>query len=206
MRRLFPCLTCFAAVALSPRATRAETAGAVPSLAGFEVLATAGYGAATMNIGKLDIEPYGASFGLQAGYVWRQGFRLGAYASFGLGRAVEQTYDPFVGRPVELTADTSMTNVGLSVAYDVPLYMLVLRYELKLGASIMSWSFGKGQPNLIEYYSLESPTEGIHAAPGVSLILPLDRFECGAGFYYFGQVNDAIPSGFVGLAFAGVKL
>ena len=67
-------------------------------------------------------------------------------------------------------------------------------------------AFFGSQEDDVEYYSLESPTIGFHAAPGVSLIAPLGAFQVGLGFDYFAQVNDTIPSGFVGLAFAGVKL
>lgn len=169
-------------------------------------MASGGYGASTAKVGELDIQPYGASFGLELGYGLRQGFRLGAYGSYSVGRAVTQDYTPRRGRSVEVTADTSLANVGLFIGYDVPLYSLVLRYELKLGGSIMQWAFGEEQPNLIEYYSLESPAIGFHATPGVSLLAPFGSFEVGAGFDYFAQVNDAIPAGFVGLAFAGVKL
>jgi hypothetical protein len=197
-------LSAIARAELPPNPGAARTP-ATP-LSGFQILASIGYGAGTTDVGKLDVEPYGASIGLELGYAWRRGFRLGGYGSYGLGRAVTQDYDPRNGRPFEVTADASITNFGLFIGYDVPLYSLVLRYELKLGGSVMQWSFGDARPRVIEFYTLESPSMGFHAAPGLSLHLPLGSFECGAGFDYFAQVNDAIPSGFVALAFAGVAL
>jgi hypothetical protein len=178
----------------------------VPPLSGFQIVASAGYGASTAKVGRLDVAPYGASFGLELGYGFRRGFRLGAYGSYGAGHAVTQDYDPRNGRPFEVTADTSLASFGLFIGYDVPLYSLVLRYELKLGGSVMQWAFGDARPKVIEYYALESPSTGFHAAPGLSLLAPLGSFEVGVGFDYFAQVNDAIPAGFVGLAFAGVRL
>jgi hypothetical protein len=52
----------------------------------------------------------------------------------------------------------------------------------------------------------DSPVVGFHFAPGATLLWPYDWFEGGVGFRYLVQVNDAIPSGFLGELLFGVKL
>jgi len=141
---------------------------------------------------------------LDVGYLWSSGFRVGGYFGYSLGRVVSQSYDPVIGASFDLTADTSSLNYGLSVAYDVPLYSLLLRYGLGIGATMMSWDFAPMSPNLARYS--ESPTTGLHVVPGAALLWPCDWFEGGLGFRYLVQANGAIPSGFVGELMVGVKL
>ena len=78
---------------VAPATASAETR----RLDGFELLASAGYGDATSPIRNLELEPYGASFGLDLGYTFPIGFRVGGVVGYGLGRSVEQRHDPAVG-------------------------------------------------------------------------------------------------------------
>jgi len=218
-------LTAFTAIVLSLAEARAESTapGAAPdarstvapaskeapasrSRGGVYALVGAGYGASTNDVGRLEVAPYAAMFSLNLGYAWRSGFHFGVYGAYGLGSAVTQTYEPRIGESYEVTADASSVHVGLSVGFDVPLDRLLLRYSLGLGASFMSWDFGEQEPNLVEFYSLESPSSGVHVMPGLALILPLGSFQCGIGVDYFVQANDGIPYGFVTSALFGVKL
>jgi hypothetical protein len=174
-----------------------------PALAGIDVLVNLGWGASTMDVLRLKLSPYGASAGLDLGYTWSGGFRLGAYVGYSLGRSVSQTYDPVVGRTVDLVADTSSVNAGISLGYDVPIYCFVLRYSLGLGATSMNWDFSE-TPNIARYS--ESPATGFHVVPGAALLWRSGLFEGGAGFRYLVQANGAIPSGFMGELLAGVRL
>jgi hypothetical protein len=179
----------------------AETA---PALGGIDVLASLSWGSSTMDVLRLKLSPYGASAGVDLGYTWSSGFRLGGYVGYSLGRSVSQIYDPVVGRTLDLTADTSSLNAGLSVGYDVPIYCLVLRYALGFGATSMNWDFGSTTPRIARYS--DSPIVGVHVAPGASLLWRSGLFEGGLGFRYLVQANGAIPSGFLGDLLVGVRL
>ena len=186
--------------------TSAKARDTGPSLRGFDVLATAGYGAHTGKIVHLELAPYGGSFGIDLGYSWRSGFRLGGYVFKSLGRSVEQRRDPRIGREYDLTADASSINGGLSLGWGVPLYGFILRYELKLGVTSMQWDIQDASGLRGGYDESASPTLGMHVAPGVALLWPYGLFEGGVGFQYLAQIKDTIPSGFIGTLFLGVRL
>jgi hypothetical protein len=177
-----------------------------PSLERFEILVSAGYGASTKDVRRLEIAPYGPLVGLDVGYTFRPGLRFGAVAGYGFGHSVSQRYDPVVGDDFDVNAESSSFSAGLSVGWDVPLHELYLRYGLSLGGTWMSWSFDGAEPGFIDLYAAESPSAGFFAAPGLKLLVPLQRFECGIGFDYVIQTNEAIPSGFLGQLYVGVKL
>lgn len=173
---------------------------------GFHALAFAGYGASTNKVRHVELAPYGASFGVKAGYTFAPGAHLGAYFDYSLGRSIRQTRDPLLGRPSDFTADTSSLSGGLVLAWDVPLYFLVLRSELDLGFTSMSWEFKDWTEEPRVYLTAKNPSTGFHFAPGATLLWPHGRFEAGLGFNYVAQANGAIPSGFLGQLLAGVKL
>jgi len=177
-----------------------------PSLRGFDALATVGFGAHTGNIANLELAPYGATFGIDLGYSWRSGFRIGGYFFKSLGRSVAQHRDPFVGREYDFTAEASSINGGLSLGWGVPLYFFVLRYKLSLGVTAMHWEFQDDPVVRPAYDESNSPTLGMHVAPGVALLWPHGVFEGGVGFDYLAQIKDTIPSGFIGTLFLGVRL
>jgi len=177
---------------------------AQPARSGFEVLASVGWGTSTGDVRKLTLSPYGTTTGLDVGYSWQSGFRLGGYFAYSLGRAESQFYYPLVGRGFDLTADTSSINAGVSIGYDVPLHGFVLRYALGMGATVMYWDFGSAEPRLLRYY--DSPSMGFSIVPGATLLWPHDWFQGGVGFRYLVQTSTAIPSGFLGELVLGVRL
>jgi hypothetical protein len=196
----------------SPAPAAAQTPATAPGAgqpaqlarSGIELLARMGWGASTDQGRKLTLSPYGASVGLDVGYSWQAGFRLGGYVGYSLGRSVSQQYDPLIGSSFDVTADTSSVSAGLSIGYDVPLCGFVLRYTLGLGATAMHWDFGSTPGSAVSY--AENPTVTFHIAPGATLFWPFDPFEGGVGFRYLVQTYSAIPSGFLGELIVGVRL
>jgi hypothetical protein len=185
--------------------TRAKITGT--SLRGFDVLATAGWGASTANIRQLKLEPYGTSFGLDFGYTWESGFRLGGYFADSLGQVVAQHRDPRRGPEDDFNTDTSSLNGGLSIGWAVPVYALMLRYTLNFGVTAMRWEIPANvAARSVSIGDGTSPTIGLHFAPGVALLWPYRWFEAGIGYEYLAQVKDTIPSGFVGKLLIGVRL
>lgn len=206
---------CFAPF-LQARAARAEPPADRPvppapasprRLDGFEILASVGYGAATSNIRNLELEPYGASFGLDLGYTFPVGFRVGAVAGYGLGRTVEQRHRPVVGDDFDFSSDASSLNFAVSLGYDVQLEPFVLRYSVNLGGSFMRWDLG-GVPSdtILGSGAWQSPTAGFFLAPGMTLLYPHGALQCGVGFDYYVQTSGKIPLGFLGEVLVGVKL
>ncbi|MEI9947492.1 MAG: hypothetical protein WDO74_00530 [Pseudomonadota bacterium] len=194
-----------AAAPKRPKATD-PVARAGSSVRGFDVLASVGWGSSTGNTLQLELAPYGASFGVGVGYTWSAGFRLGGYLARSLGHTVLQHREPFIGPASEFSAATSSLNGGLSVGWDVPLYAFVLRYTLGFGVTAMRWEFQGVSAKSVNFGDGSSPSLGVHVAPGVALLWPCGWFEGGVGFEYLAQVNDVIPSGFVGQLLIGVKL
>jgi hypothetical protein len=174
------------------------------SLEGFDFLASAGWGASTATVGELELAPYGTNFGGDIGYTWPVGFRLAAHFDAGLGRGVVHQRDVRRGRDFDFTADTSSLNGGFSMGWDVPLYMLLLRYTVRLGVTSMRWDFG-GTRRPVEFDDVSNPVLGLHVAPGVAVLWPYRWFEGGVGFDFMAQANGTIPSGFVGKVLVGVR-
>lgn len=190
----------------SPQASATATA-ASPKRSGFEVLATGGFGESTGDVRNVEVQPYGASVGLDLGYAFASGFRLGAGVGYGFGRAVRQRHDPLIGNDFDLTFDASSVNVATSVAYDVPLFFLKLRYTLAFGGMFMSWDMGDVPPrSIFSDISATSPASGFFLAPGLAVLWSHEALQCGVGFDYFVQTNDAIPPGMLGKVLVGVKL
>jgi hypothetical protein len=169
-------------------------------------LATGGYGASTHEVRGMGLAPYGAIFGLDAGFTFPFGLRLGAYGGFSLGRTTDEHHDPIVRRAFEFEADTSSVNAGLALGWDVPVYRLVLRYGLGLGVTSMKWDFGGVDADDVRYGDAKNPNVGLHFVPGAALLWPHGHFIGGVGFDYLVHINGTIPSAFVGKALVGVKL
>ncbi|HEY6079377.1 MAG TPA: hypothetical protein VIW29_11270 [Polyangiaceae bacterium] len=211
-------LVCLLAVqGIGVRTARAASAAEAPalqpsadesaqSLAGFEALVSLGYGASTSNVRNLELEPIALRLGLDVGYVWRFGFRLGLELGYGLGRSVSQRRTTLLGEEFDLTADASSMTGAIAFGYDVPLDFLVLRYSLGMGAISMKWDLG-GIPasSFFNEEAWESPTWGFFLAPGASLFWRRGLFEVGLGFDYQVQTNGGIPTGLVGELLTGVK-
>ena len=179
---------------------------ATTSVAGFGILASIGYGASTASVGDLDLKPYGTSVGLDVGYTFSFGLRLGAYGTYGLGNDVTETVDGGLRGPRDVIIDTSSVNTGASFGYDVPLDILVLRYTLNTGVTFMMFHFDGASADAMDFEETNSPATGFHFAPGATLLIKRGRMECGLGFDYFVQANAAIPNGFLGKLMLGVAL
>jgi hypothetical protein len=176
-------------------------------LEGFELLASVGYGVATTKILDLELQPNGTSFGLDVGYTFRPGFRVGGVVGYGLGRTIKQHHEAAVGDDFDFAADSSTLNIASSLGWDVPLFFLVLRYTVNLGVTVMWWDFGGVPPKLIfRNIAATSPTVGVFVAPGLTLLWRHDLLQCGLGFDYIVQSNGAIPPSFLGELLVGVKL
>src|SRR4051812_28881519 len=65
---------------------------APPARIGIEILLSGGWGASTGDVRKLTLSPYGGTLGLDVGYSWQSGVRLGGYVAYSLGRAESQFY------------------------------------------------------------------------------------------------------------------
>lgn len=176
------------------------------ALGGFDALVSAGWGASTSKIGGLELAPYGATFGLDVGYTWPVGFRLGAQLDNSLGRSVVARRDPRVGSDYDVTIDTSSISGGLSLGWDLPFYAVVLRYNLRFGVTAMRWDFAGDARTSAEFEATSSPAVGVNFAPGVALLYRYRWFEAGVGFDYLAQNDDGlIPSGLIGKLLVGVR-
>jgi hypothetical protein len=176
------------------------------SVAGISILASAGYGASTAAIGDLDLRPYGTSLGLDAGYTFPFGLRLGAYVTYGLGNQVTETMEGGLRGDRDVVIDTSSVHTGASFGYDVPLDLLILRYTLNTGVTFMMFHFEGASADAMDFEETSSPVIGFHFTPGATLLIKRGRMECGVGFDYFVQANYAIPNGFLGKLMLGVAL
>jgi hypothetical protein len=212
MKRVSSALrSCVLAVSLiSPRASAQDVAGEAPSarsLARYELLANVAYGAATTEFNDLKLEPYGALFGLDFGYIWPRGLRVGAHVHYGLGRSVSQHYERLVGQAVDFTSQGQSLSGSASVGYDLWLHFLILRYSLDLGITWLRWDFGDLRYSSLGGYSpMQGKQVGFQLAPRVALLWPVGRFECGLGMHYLVQFADEIPSGLLGELLLGIQL
>jgi hypothetical protein len=204
--RLVTILVLIAGLTLASAASADVALDPVPSLAGFELLASVGYGGVTEDY-RLKTEPYGAMFSLDLGYRWKTGLRLDAHATYGLGQSIAQTYERVVGREVELTSKAQSFTAALSVGYDLWIRFLLLRYSVKLGVTWMGWDLGDLHYSSLGGYSpMKGSALGFAWAPGLALLWPVQRFEYGIGFDYLLQTATHIPSAIMGQAIVGMKL
>jgi len=190
----------------APSSTSAPGASNAPKLAGLGVLLTGGYGASTSSVRGMTLAPYGATFGLDVGFTFRFGLRLGAYGSYSLGKTTNEHREPVIRQGFDFKADTSSVSGGLAIGWDVPVQCLVLRYGMSFGFTSMKWDFGGVDASDVRYGDAKNPNTGFQFAPGALLLWPAGKFEGGAGFDYIVQANGTIPSGFIGKLVAGVKL
>jgi len=132
---------------------------------GFEVLGTLGYGVGVgdMTWWDKEVAPYDVMVGLDLGYTLPFGLRIGAEASHGFGRRVEETLSP--GDVV--VTDVSSTDFGGSVGYDLLLSSFRLRGAADLGMFLYD-----GQGGYI-------PGASYYIGPKVALIWQYRAFELG---------------------------
>jgi hypothetical protein len=193
--------------AAAPAAESSDSPWAPPKIGGFQFLASGGFGISTSDARTFDLSPYGATFGLDVGYTFRPGFRLGAYGGYSLGRTVDNVdTNPAVGRnDLPFTATSSSISGGINVGWDVPLYFLILRYTVGAGITSMKWDFNV-DPRQVNWDSIDNPVLGFHVATGVALLWPYKLFEGGIGLDYLIQTSYTLPSGCIGKLIAGVRL
>jgi hypothetical protein len=143
---------------------------------------------------------------MDVGYTWPVGFRLGAQFESSLGHNVALRRDPRVGPDYDVTADTSSISGGLSLGWDLPFSVFVLRYNLRLGMTAMRWDFAGGARPSADFATRTSPAVAVNFVPGVALLYPYRWFEAGVGFDYLAQNDDGvIPSGLIGKLLVGVR-
>jgi hypothetical protein len=155
-------LGCFVFIQLvGARDARAESPRKVE---GFEVLGTLGYGVGVgdMTWWDKEFDPYGLMLGLDLGYTLPFGLRIGADASHGFGRRIEETRSTG-----EVVTDASSTGLGGSVGYDHLLSSFRLRGAAEAG---LLFFYGDGRlPSGGAYY----------VGPKVALIWQYRAFELG---------------------------
>ena len=193
-----------------PAASETKPYGRAPSRAqpGFSLLAAMGSGTNTDKVHRVHMEPYAMNVGIVTGYTFRNGVYLGAYGHYALGRSVTQQYDPRFGESYDYTADSTSLNAGAAVAYDLPLYMFVLRYTLNLGVTRFTWDFDEAQDRIPAGFGgkSEGTQLGFHLGPALGLLWTWRILQCGLVYEYLVQFQDRIPSGLVGNLLIGVKL
>lgn len=173
-------------------------------LAGFELLATIGYGSVT-EVQDIDVRPYALTIGADLGFTWDMGLRLGVGLSYGLGHDIPQTYE-VRGRGVDLTAESQSFTGVVSIGYDLWLRFLILRYSLGLGVTWMRWDLGEVEGPVDGYSAPVGSTVSFVFAPGLKVLWPFKPLEFGLGFDYLMQADADVPSGIVVQALVGIKL
>jgi len=160
------------------RGARAESPRKV---AGFELLGMLGYGAV---IGESTHHPFGATVGVDFGYTWPVGLRIGTDASYGFGRREE--YTRWNGE-VDSTHYSSLT-FGISVGYDV-----LLSSSLKLRAA--------GDAGGLALFNRdEGDLDGgwFYLGPRVALIWNYRAFEFGLQSKYLFTSPNCLQVGLIG--------
>jgi hypothetical protein len=177
------CFVCIQLVGVG--SARAESPRKVE---GFELLGTLGYGSPLPRLvfdGK-KFDPYGMTLGLDIGYTFPFGLRIGADASYGFGRRVEQTSS---------TGETDATDAssfafGGSLGYDFLLSSFRLRGAVDMGLARYWLEVGR-----IE--SASAPGGAWYVGPKLALIWQYRAYELGLQSKYWvtsadGPGNDGV--------------
>ena len=175
-------LGCFVSVQLvGARDARAESPRKVE---GFELVGSLGYTIAsrdwTLNDQKID--PFGVLVGLDFGYTFPFGLRLGTDAVYGIGRTIESTN--WKGE-VSTTHSSSFT-WGASVGYDL---MLPSSFRLRgaADAGLLVYFYYKGDAGV-----------GAYVGPKVALIWQYRAFELGLQGRWLMLYPGALQVGLMG--------
>jgi hypothetical protein len=174
-----------------------------PGLAGFDALASLGYGSVT-EVQQLEINPYAVAVGGDLGFTWDMGLRLGVAVSYGAGRTLPQTYSTR-RRQFELTADSQSFSGMVSIGYDLWLRFLILRYSLGLGGTWMHWELADVEGTVDGYSAPNGSAVSFVFAPGLKVLWPFQPLACGIGFDYLFQADSQTPSGIVVQVLLGIK-
>jgi len=172
-------LGCFVSIQLlGARGARAESPRKV---AGFEALGTLGYGFSDDLVynGKR-FDPYGMTLGLDLGYTFPFGLRIGADASYGFGRRLEPTSST---GEVDVMDSTSYALDG-SLGYDLLLSAFRLRGAVDMGAARYSIEGGR-------FERASVPGAAFYIGPKVALIWQYRAFELGLQIKYWVTSADS---------------
>jgi hypothetical protein len=196
-----------AAAAKATASSETPSSAAEEKRAGFDLLASIAYAYTTTEPNGLKLDPYGGYFGLDLGYTWNMGLRVGARASYGLGRSIKQTYDPLIGASVDLTSDAQSVTASATVGYDMKLHILTLRYALGIGFTSLHWDLGDiPYTSFAGYSPMKGSMFGAQIDPGVALLWQRGHFECGLGLHYLVPFTEEVPSALVAELLVGTRL
>jgi hypothetical protein len=170
-------LGCFAFIQLvGVRSARAESQRKVK---GFELVGTLGYGFATgfWASGERQVDPYGVTPGLDFGYTWPFGLRIGTDASYGFGRRLE-----FTNRVGEvITTHATSFTWGASFGYDMLLSSFTFRVAVDGGLAV--------------YFDQGDTSPSFYVGPKVALIRQYGAFELGLQTKYLWAVPSVFQLG-----------
>ena len=170
------------------RGARAESPKKVD---GFEVVGTLGYGVAVGDLtwGAREFAPYGVTMGLDVGYTFPFGLRIGTDASYGFGRRIEETLS--TGEVVATSA--SSFNWGGSVGYDLLLSSFRLRIAADAGVVLYYVEGGVVEASA-------APGGAYYIGPKVALIWQYRAFELGLQSKYWVTTTGAgsVQAGLMG--------
>jgi len=150
---------------------------------GVDVLGTFGYG--TTN----DDPPFGFMLGVDAGYTFRFGLRLGLDYTHGFGREVEETRSGIGGVQSQLRRYQSDL-IGASVGYDWLINPIRLRASIDQGLIFVN------ADKLDDFRALT-----YFVAPGIAALWQFGPFEAGAGLKSYWLAGAGL--GFSGSLMAG---
>jgi hypothetical protein len=173
----------------------AVASAAEPKMDGFDVLGNVGYGVASESYadiaGDLQADPFGFMLGVDAGYTFRFGLRLGVTYTHGFGREFEGTRTGTGGREYPVHTHHQSDIIGASVGYDWLLDPIRLRASLDGGIIYFNTTDNAG----------DLPAFSLLLAPGFAALWQLGPLELGAGLKYYGF----FASGFGGSLMAGAR-
>lgn len=173
-------LGCFVFIQLvGVRSAHAESTRKVE---GFELAGTLGYGVAVglWTAGERKVDPYGVTPGLDFGYTWPFGFRIGTDASYGFGRRIENS--DWKGEVY--TTHASSFTWGASFGYDFFLSSFTLRGAIDGGLAL--------------YFDQGDASPSFYVGPKVAFIWQYRAFEFGFQAKYLWAVPSAIQVGLMG--------
>ncbi len=166
---------------------------AKPKVEGADVVGNVGYGVGSDNYSE-DADPLGFMLGVDAGYTFRLGLRLGVNYTHGFGRKVDGTRTVAgIEYPVHTHHRSDM--LGGSVGYDLLLDPIRLRGSLDVGLI-----FFNGPDDVADLAGVT-----YLLAPGLAALWQLDPLELGAGVKYYGFLGEGGGLGFAGSLIAGAR-
>jgi hypothetical protein len=173
----------------------AGASAAEPRVDGFDVVGNVGYGTATDNYTAAGLkgDPFGFMLGVDAGYTFRFGLRLGLFYTHGFGRDSEGTRTGLGGTENPVNTHHRSDMMGATVGYDWLLDPIRLRASLDGGVSYFIRTTDAG----------DLPTAvTLLAAPGFAALWQLGTLELGAGVKCYFQSGGP---GFSGSLMAGAR-